>query len=153
MPILIRQPLNLGAQIFRLNRADPIRTNKGVVFGKHKPGWWEAADCRAADCDHYRLGWVTTVDPNTVLGGRQSTHIRTKAGRSFREEGGQDGLVRFMFEPGQKCFRGPHQIPVQRDPVFLQIARGRDTKVHDYDSYFDTFNETITQIRQKKREF
>jgi len=47
---------------------------------------------------------------------------------------------------------GPHLKPIDRDPTFKNAIPGRDTRVMDYDEYFDTFNETVVRITQKQRE-
>ena len=143
MSLLIKQPLNLGAQVFRINRAD---MSKG---GVKLPGWWEAANCREYGCGGYLAGWTTTVDPATDLGREQARLIRSLTNREFREDStGADGLMRFHFPPGQKCFNGPHQLPVQREPRFKNIDPGRYDKVMDYDEFFDTMNETVARIKQ-----
>jgi len=143
MAILIKAPLNLGTQTFRMNRSNRD--------GTPKPGWWEAADCRKFGCDQYLLGWTTTLDPSTEQGQGLIRLIRSLTNRTFREEKCNDGMFLFHFEPGQKCFR-QHQMPVERDPIFSNLARGRETKGMDYDEFHDTWNETVTRIEQSKRE-
>ena len=138
----VGRPRNLGNQVFRMNRA-----NKD---GSPKKGWWEVGDCRKVDCSHYLLGWVTDVDTKTKLGQRQSYYIRTHSDRSFKEVEIAGGLVRFAFEPGQKCFN-THTIPVDRDPIFSNRAPGWEARTMDYDEFHEEFNETVIQIEQSKR--
>jgi len=144
--IYIKHPLDLGAQVFRMNRADL------TLGGVRLTDYWEVANCREFDCEQYERGWTSTYDPSTELGRRQIRFVRKLKNRSFREDSGGDGLVRFHFPPGQKCFRGPHQKPIERDPIFNHLARGRDSVVMDYDQFHDTMNETVVQIRQARRE-
>lgn len=105
------------------------------------------------ECPHYNFGWVTVVDPSTPLGERQAHYIRKQSGRSFKEKRDSvaGALIRFIFEPGQKCFQ-THQRPVDRDPRFLNLVPGAEAHVMDYDQFFDTFNETTIQRTQKRRE-
>lgn len=153
--LLIKGPLNLGRQVFRINRGipRPVRGKPGQTTWVMRPGFWEDADCERAECPHYNFGWTTLVDPATPLGKGQMHYIRKVSGRSFREEPSgqhQGALLLFTFEPGQKCFRA-HKLPVLRDPIFSNLARGRETADMDYDRFFDTFNEVSTQQRQKRR--
>ena len=155
MGILIKHPLFLGHQIFRINRGlvAAVRGKAGGTTFVPRPGFWETKECEAAECSHYHFGWVTTVDPATPLGQSQARYIRKQSGRSFREErnGTEGALIKFIFGPGQKCFE-THTRPVQRDPLFVTLAPGRETKRMDYDEFFDTFNETTAQSNQKRRE-
>ena len=155
MSIFINHPLFLGHQIFRMNRGvvTPVRGRPGQTTFVPRPGFWQAKECEAVECPHYNFGWVTLVDPATELGQQQSHYIRKQSGRSFREErhGTEGSLIRFTFEPGQKCFQ-THTRPVDRDPLFLTLAPGKETKRMDYDEFFDTFNETTVQREQKQKE-
>ena len=151
MGILIRQALNLGGQIFRLNRGTPVPTRSGGSTFIPRPGWWEAKECRDVGCEHYLLGWITRIDPNTELGQRQLHYIRKESGRAFKERRSdtQGSIIEFFFEEGQKCFR-EHERPVDRDPVFANLALGH-TQIMDYDQFHETFNEVTEQRKQKKR--
>mgnify|MGYP005815976417 CR=1 FL=1 len=143
MAILLKHPAYLGDQVFRMNRS-----NKD---GTHKPGYWETSDCETANCLHYLLGWVTTLDPSTDEGQGMLRTIRGLTRWTFREESGGDGLVRFYFEAGQRCFRR-HLLPVERDPIFSRLIPGEAPKVMDYDEFQTEMNETVTRIDQNKRE-
>lgn len=141
--VLIKHPLNLGTQTFRMNRS-----NKD---GTPKHGYFEAADCRRFECPHYLLGWQTKIDPSTQLGQKQTHYIRKLSGRSFTETPEPSGLLVFTFEAGQKCFR-THQLPVDRDPIFSNRVPGLEPTIMDYDEFHDTYNETIVRLRQQQRE-
>lgn len=154
MGILIKNARHLGSQTFRMNRADLATDQNGKPTGTKNPAYWETANCRDFECPHYLLGWTTSVDTSTDLGRRQAYFIRKDDSRECRKEiqGGPEGLVLFHFPPGQKCFRGPHSLPVQRDPIFKNLIPGLESKPIDYDEFFTEFNETVTLIKQNKRE-
>jgi len=84
----------------------------------HRP-----ATCAEVDCAAHLHGWVTTVDEATDLGQRQAHHIRSAAGRGYREERTAAGLTAFTFPPGQRCFR-QHRTRVDRPELFY--VRGGD---------------------------
>jgi len=134
--------IHKGTQTFRMNR--------GNKDGTPKSGWWEAADCRKFNCDHYLMGWVTDIDIKADLGARQADYIRRTSGRAFKEVPIGGGLIRFDFEAGQKCFR-THTMPVDRDPTFTLHIPGREKREMDYDEFHENFNETVVQIEQSKR--
>jgi hypothetical protein len=60
--------------------------------------------CEEAGCLAWRHGWETRVDESTDLGRAQADYIRTRSGRTFREQRTAEGLTVFRFEPGQRCF-------------------------------------------------
>jgi hypothetical protein len=75
---------------------------------------WNVVTCADLDCPHYLLGWDSVIDERTDLGQRQAHYIRRESGRRFTEERQPDGLTRFAFEAGQKCFtqhRGRNMRP------------------------------------------
>lgn len=154
MSLLIKNARNLGAQTFRINRVDLGVDQNGKPTGTKNPDYWETANCRDFECPDYLLGWTTSIDTSTDLGKRQAYYIRKDSSREFREEmqGGPEGLVLFRFPPGQKCFRGPHSLPVQRAPIFKNLIPGLESKTMDSDEFFTEWNETVTQIGQSKRE-
>ena len=148
--LLIRHPLSHD-QLFRMNRGRRVRTSNGrETFVKDKQ-WFDAIDCRTAECDHYQNGWITVVDTGGDLGKRQAHYIRKLSGRHFKEESnGPEGIIKFSFYSEQKCFRA-HDRPVDRDPRFLFLGRSGGRQV-DYDEFHTTFNETVVQIGQQRRE-
>jgi hypothetical protein len=66
---------------------------------------WNTVTCVDAGCEHHDLGWDSVIDERTDLGRRQAHYIRRESGRRFTEERQPDGLIRFSFEAGQRCFR------------------------------------------------
>lgn len=86
------------------------------------------ATCEEARCEHYLDGWATTVETN----GPQAYYIRNESGRKFDEEALSASIVRFTFEPGQRCFRsGDHKVRVDRPEIY--IARAGDWRDTDGD--------------------
>lgn len=84
---------------------------------------WQVVTCADVDCEHHALGWDSVIDERTDLGQRQAHYIRRESGRRFTEERQPDGLTRFAFEAGQKCFR-QHRARNQRPERFIE--RGGD---------------------------
>jgi len=72
--------------------------------------------------------------------------------RHFTEDSRGDGLIRFHFPPGQECFRGPHYLPVDRDPSFINLSHGRGARIMDYDEFQTTMNEVVVQNQQRHLE-
>ena len=68
-----------------------------------------------------------------------------RSGLGFREE--IDGqLVRFIFEPGQECFKGragEHRVPVERDPILR-----RDSQIMAPREWLDRMNDDLYKIRE-----
>ena len=138
-------------QQFVLNRSIPVITADGKISHQRRPGWWKPATCEEDKCPHWEFGWYTVIDPSTSFGQAQATYIRKSSGRRFREEADPTpGLLRFIFEPGQKCFR-THQVPVERDPRFLNVKDHQERQL-DYDEWFDTFNEVSAKVAQARKE-
>ena len=62
------------------------------------------AACEQVGCEAWRHGWQSVIDESTSLGRDQAAYIRTRAGRTFREQRTGAGLTVFVFESGQRCF-------------------------------------------------
>lgn len=80
---------------------------------------WNVVTCEDAGCEHQALGWDSVIDERTELGQRQAHYIRKMSGRKFTEERQPDGLTRFAFEAGQKCFR-QHQTRNARPERYVE---------------------------------
>lgn len=80
---------------------------------------WSIVTCADADCEAYRIGWDSLIDERTGLGQRQAHYIRRESGRRFTEAREPDGLTRFSFEAGQKCF-AQHQARNMRPERFVE---------------------------------
>ena len=81
---------------------------------------WRQATCEEVECPHYLHGWATTMLPSTdderfMLAAAKHFGIKflTPVMRT------SEGLNRYMFPPGQKCFKHQaHRVPLERDPIF-----------------------------------
>jgi hypothetical protein len=98
--------------------------------------------CATVNCAHWLKGWVTTVDIGTKLGQGQAGYIRFHSGRNFVEERVSDTLIRFIFYPGQTCFR-EHKLPLERVT--------RNGQVQEFDRWIDGWNENAYRVQQLKR--
>ena len=83
---------------------------------------WNVITCADAGCEHHETGWDSVIDERTELGQRQAHYIRRESGRRFREERQPDGLTRFSFEAGQKCFT-EHRGRNMRPERFVETGR------------------------------
>lgn len=81
------------------------------------PDFWRTVTCEEAKCEAWRFGWETAIDLNTELGQAQAAYIVKRSGRRFSQEREGD-LIRFVFTPGQQCFR-EHKVAVEREPLFI----------------------------------
>ncbi|MER5559707.1 hypothetical protein ABT071_13985 [Streptomyces sp. NPDC002506] len=62
------------------------------------------AACEQVGCEAWRHGWESVVNEATDLGRAQAAYIRTRAGRTFREQRTAGGFTVFRFDSGQRCF-------------------------------------------------
>lgn len=110
---LNRIPPNMEPQNYITYRVlAPLRTH------------WRHATCAEVDCPAYLNGWVTTIDPMTELGQKQSYFIEHDGSRRWRKSVTETGLVKYGFEAGQRCFGADqHKVQVKQD-IFL--AQGGD---------------------------
>ena len=96
------------------------------------------ASCGEMDCPHYLKGWVTVVP----TAGLQADYIRHESDRHFAEtKEGQ--LSRFIFPPGQECFRKPHYKKLDRGPLLFIQGRGVE-----WDHFTDDWNENSERINR-----
>jgi len=142
-------------QLFRMSRARAVQGGRGMAYLRD-PAYWREATCQEVECSHRQRGWQTTLDLSPVqdpgelgLNRARYNYIREKSGRHFTEQW-VGAEVTFMFPAGQTCFR-QHQLPVERDPVFIHVpGPGRDPQRLDYDQFFWTFNE-VSHLLEKRR--
>ena len=103
---------------------------------------WREASCREVGCGQYLNGWQTVLPANDIA---NVEYIR-RSGLGFREEG-EGQLVRFIFEPGQECFKGRaggHRMPVERDPLLL-----RNSQVMAPLEWLDRMNDDLYRMREE----
>ena len=103
---------------------------------------WREASCREVECGQYLNGWQTVLPANDTA---NIGYIK-RSGMGFKEEV-EGQLVRFIFGPGQECFKGRaggHRIPIERDPILL-----RDSQVMEPMEWLDRMNDDLYRIREE----
>jgi hypothetical protein len=108
---------------------------------KPKDTHWREASCREVDCLQYIGGWETVLP----WGDWANIEYIRSLGMRFREEL-DDQLIRFIFEPGQECFKGQaggHRTPIERDPIFR-----RDSQIMAPLEWLDRMNDDLYRIRE-----
>jgi hypothetical protein len=85
---------------------------------------FRAATCEEVACPQYLNGWRTDIDVSTVDGRDLADYVKSgKHGRAFREDRSGEGMVAFIFPPGQKCFKAStHRTPLDREPNYAIVA-------------------------------
>ncbi len=85
---------------------------------------WRAATCEEVSCDAWIHGWVSTFDLSTDLGQRQFEFCKNDRERGFSMQRPGLSLVKFVYPPGNRCFRSSeHRLPLDR-PARLYVAEG-----------------------------
>lgn len=96
------------------------------TYGARMPlsSHWRPATCEEVGCKAYRNGWVTTVDTTTDLGLRQFEYCSHDKTRSYHMQRVSLTLVKFVYKPGNRCFRSrDHRVPLER-PAVLTVRGG-----------------------------
>lgn len=110
-----------------LFRIDPVGQPQDYkTYGMSMPlaTHWQPATCEDVQCDAYVHGWVTTVDLTTDLGQRQYDYLTHDKTRSCTRQNVTQTLVKFVYKPGNRCFRSAdHRLPVGR-PARFYVAGG-----------------------------
>ena len=89
---------------------------------------WREVSCLEIGCVNYAAGWKTILPADDIA----NIEMIRRSNMGFREER-EDGLVVFVFSPGQECFTGQgggHRVAVERDPILT-----RDNRVMEPVSY------------------
>ena len=98
----------------------PVTAVKSYVIAAPAATHHRPASCEEADCQAHALGFTTTVDESTELGQRQAHYLRNDRSRPVPAvERGSDGLTRFAYPPGTRCFGG-HSVPNGRPERFFE---------------------------------
>lgn len=110
------------------------------------------AACQEVDCIQYQHGWVTEVATDSP----QARYIREEMNRgedasrrrTFTEERPYEGMSRFVFPPGQRCFR-QHTAPTGREALFLMQSSGGAAPVpfRRPETWRDDMNEDLARMR------
>ena len=112
-------------------------TGRGLLthFVLNRPrDHWREVSCLEIGCVNFANGWKTILPANDVA--NIETIRRSNLG--FREER-EDGLVTFIFTPGQECFTGQgggHKKAVGRQPILM-----RDQRVMEHLEFMDNWND------------
>jgi len=134
-------PYQRKTEIFTLN--SPVKTH------------WRTLSCQEADCQAHQKGWKTVLNVETDLGRRQEFYIRKYSGRHFTVEKIADGMLQFIFPPGQTCFQSDqHRIQI-REENFL-VFNGRGSRKNSLqiahkkpDLWVEHFSESLDKIRKE----
>ncbi len=112
-------------------------TDRGLLihFKMNRPrDHWREVSCLEIGCVNFATGWKTILPAVDTA----NIELIRRSGMGFREER-EDGLVVFVFAPGQECFTGQgggHRIAVGRDPILL-----RDKRVMEPLQWMDNWND------------
>lgn len=80
----------------------------------------------------------------------QARYIRNDSGRRFHEQARTaDGLVSFVFEPGQRCFR-EHKVQLEREPVWTERRGGEVRRFEKFGDWRDEFNGTFSKLKRER---
>lgn len=111
--------------VFRIEPAMPAQDYTTYGMAMPRATHWRPASCEESGCEAYTHGWASTFDLNTELGRKQAHYVRHDRSRRHSEQDVGAGLVKFVFGPGQPCFRfREHQVPLERPAIFS--VRGGD---------------------------
>jgi len=112
-------------------------TNRGLLthFVLNRPrDHWREVSCLEIGCVNYAMGWKTILPVDDIA----NIEMVRRSNMGFREER-EDGLVVFVFSPGQECFTGQgggHRIAVGRDPILM-----RDNRIMEPLEFMDNWND------------
>ena len=95
---------------------------------------WREVSCLEIGCVNFATGW------KTILPAGDMANIETirRSGLGFREER-DDGLIIFVFTPGQECFTGQgggHKKAVERDAILK-----KDNRIMEHLEFMDNWND------------
>lgn len=123
MPGMVQVPFG-QAMVSRIEPGLPAHAYKTYGMAMPLKTHWRHARCDEYECDAYLYGWATEVDLSSDLGQAQAEYIRHDRTRRCREETTGPSTVRFVFGPGQRCFRASeHRVPLAR-PARYYVAGG-----------------------------
>lgn len=133
MAAIIHRLGHIPAQSYRV--AMPLATH------------WEPATCADVDCPHYLNGWATLLPAGDPL-----VETLRKSGRSYREEQGDAGMLRFVFAAGQPCFRAStHRQQTGRPALYIHGNREtQESRVVQSSEWQERFAETLDGLREER---
>ena len=145
---------------FRATRGTRSYAANGQLIYTPMKGFWKDATCEEVACTHYLHGWSLPLDfsptqkSQDLLDAQGAHRYIEDSGRKYTNRWEGSKCI-YQFEPGQRCFRqdekhSRHQVPVERDPVFLHISGPDRFRQLDYDEYHTTFNEHAYKSNQNQ---
>lgn len=113
-----------NTMVSRIEPAMPPQNYKTYAMSMPLKTHWVAATCDEIRCEAYHKGWVSTFDLSTDLGLKQYEYCKDDRTRSFSMQRPGLSLVKFIYPPGNRCFRsGDHKRPLER-PCILTVRAG-----------------------------
>lgn len=109
--------------MFRLDPQMPAQNYKTYELRAPVSTHYKDVTCIQANCTAMANGWTSLINEATELGKKQAHYIRRNSKREFTEERTKDGLTKFTFSAGQKCFE-THKDKLNRPP--LLFVKGGD---------------------------
>ena len=112
-------------------------TSRGMLIHfelERPPDYWREVSCLEIGCVHFATGWKTILPVADIA----NIELIRRSGMGFREER-EDGLVTFIFTPGQECFTGQgggHKVAVERDAILT-----KDKRVMEHLAFMDDWND------------
>jgi hypothetical protein len=102
------------------------------------PHYHVPATCAEVGCKAWANGWQTVVPDGSDL----ADFVRHDRERRYvKEERTPDGMVRFTFPPGQKCYRYfQHRRRLEKGATFTRVADGRIVE-QEFDRWAEEWNE------------
>lgn len=140
-----------------MNRIDPLHPVQAyqTYSISQRPDVLVRAACEQVGCAAWQYGWETTIDESTEQGKVQAAYIRTRSGRTFREQRTAAGLTVFRFEARQRCF-AEHKTNPERYGVRAGDWRGNPTgwtRQHTRPSdWVEDFGEHQQRIADQQKE-
>lgn len=112
------------------------------------------ATCAEVNCAHHLKGWASTV-----IAGSEDEALLRASKRKFLIDHAEShgGFIRFIFPPGQICFRyKSHRLPLEeeaihvvRDGDWRGNPTGRRTQLRA-DQWLESFQESTDDITTRK---
>jgi hypothetical protein len=139
----------------------PAQNYRTFAWKRPRATHYRAATCEEVDCEAMRFGWVTTLDDSTEEGQRLIDQCRRDRSRSFHEQRVGEHLVKFVYKPGNRCFRWQqHKVLNGRPPTFLvaggdfrgnprQIPTRVHTRAEDWVDDFANHEGKLADLRKK----
>jgi hypothetical protein len=117
---------------------------------------WRSANCEEYECDEFLNGFVVTVDLTTELGQRQAYYLRNDRSRRCHEQRVSMELIKFVYGPGNRCFRSDeHRVPIGKPAKLLVVGgdwRGNPNQYHRLHTRLEYWVEDFALNQQRLAE-